>query len=117
MEIIVGYLFGVLYFKCMQCVHTAYIYKIKEEHLPELSVYRIWRKSLRTQERVRLIHSKRAIGVRAIEVLLYMSHKGRNLPSDMYAQQRFKSAYAFVQFDQSSLLTKRNCIPDYPKCA
>ena len=52
-------------------MHTAYIYKIKEENLPKLSVYRIWRKSLRTQERIRLIHGKRAIGVRAIEVLLY----------------------------------------------
>ena len=38
-------------------------------HLQDkLSIYRIWRKSLRTQERVRLIHGKRAIGVRAIEV-------------------------------------------------
>ena len=71
LEIIVGYIFGVLYFKCM-LVHTAYIYKIKEENLPKLSVYRIWRKSLRTQERVRLIHGKRAIGVRATEVLLYL---------------------------------------------
>ena len=44
--------------------------KIKEENLPKLSVYRIWRKSLRTQERVRLIHGKRAFGVRATEVLL-----------------------------------------------
>ena len=74
MEIIVGYLFGVLYYKCMMCVliriASAYIYKIKEENLPTLSVYRIWRKSLRTQERVRLIHGKRAIGVRATEVLL-----------------------------------------------
>ena len=52
-------------------MHTSYIYKIKEENLPKLSVYRIWRKCLRTQERVRLIHGKRAIGVRAIEVLLY----------------------------------------------
>ena len=70
MEIIVGYLFGVLYFKCMLCVLTAYIYKIKEENLPKLSIYCIWRKSLqtqslRTQERVRLIHGKRAIGVGA----------------------------------------------------
>ena len=74
MEIIVGYLFGVLYYKCMMCVliriASTYIYKIKEENLPTLSVYRIWRKSLRTQERVRLIHGKRAIGVRATEVLL-----------------------------------------------
>ena len=73
MEIIVGYHFGVLYYKCMLCVlivHTSYIYKIKEENLPTLSFYRIWRKSLRTQERVRLIHGKRAIGVRATEVLL-----------------------------------------------
>ena len=53
-------------------MHTAYICKIKEENLPKLSVYRIWRKSLRTQERVPLIHGKRAIGVRAIEVLLYL---------------------------------------------
>ena len=32
MEIIVGYIFGVLYFKCMSCVlvHTAYIYKMKK---------------------------------------------------------------------------------------
>ena len=52
-------------------MHTAYICKIKEENLPKLSVYCIWRKSLRTQERVQLIHGKRAIGVRAIEVLLY----------------------------------------------
>ena len=85
MEIIVGYLFGVLYYKRMLCVliriassmrflwvHTTYICKIKEENIPKLFVYRIWRKSLRTQERVRLIHSKRAIGVRAIEVLLYL---------------------------------------------
>ena len=42
----------------------------KEENLPKLSVYCIWRKSLQTQEHVRLIHGKRAIGVRAIEVLL-----------------------------------------------
>ena len=79
METIVGYLFGVLYFKCMLCalirVHTVYIYKIKEENLPKLSVYRIWRKSLRTQERVRLVHGKRAIGVRAIEVLLYTNRE------------------------------------------
>ena len=54
-------------------VHTTYICKIREENLSKLSVYRIWRKSLRTQERVRLIHSKRAIGVRAIEVLLYVT--------------------------------------------
>ena len=58
MEIIVGYLFGVLYFKC----HTAYIYKIKEENLPKLSVYRIWRKSLRTQECVLLTHGKQPSG-------------------------------------------------------
>ena len=91
MEIIVGYLYGVLYYKHMLCVliriticcvyslesphrgysnvHTTYICKIKEENLPTLSVYRIWRKSLRTQERVRLTHGKRAIGVRAIKVL------------------------------------------------
>ena len=62
MEIIVGYLFDVLYFKSM----------LKEENLPKLSVYRIWSKPLQTQVRVRLIHGKRAIGVRAIEVLLYM---------------------------------------------
>ena len=76
MEIIVGYLFSVLYFKCM--LYTAYIYTIKEENLPKLSVYCIWRKSLRTQERVRLIHGKPAIGVRAIEVLLFVavSHLG-----------------------------------------
>ena len=85
MEIIVVYLFGVLYYKCMLCVvliriaslrqflsvHTAYICKIKEENLPKLSVCRIWRKYLRIQECVRLIHGERAIGVRAIEVLLY----------------------------------------------
>ena len=59
-----GYLFGVLYFKS--------IYKIKEESLPKLSVYLIWRKSLWTQERVRLIHGKPAIGVQATEVLLYL---------------------------------------------
>ena len=53
-------------------MHTTYICKIKEENLPKLFIYRIWRKSLRTQERVRLIHGKRAIGVRAIEVPLYM---------------------------------------------
>ena len=53
-------------------MHTIYICKIKEENLPKLSVYCIWRKSLRTQERVRLIHGKQAIGVRAIEVLLYI---------------------------------------------
>ena len=52
-------------------MHTTYKRKIKEENLPKLSAYRIWRKSLRIQERVRLIHGKRAIGVRAIEVLLY----------------------------------------------
>ena len=44
----------------------------EEENLPKLPVYRIWKKSLRTKERVRLIHGKRAIGVRAIKVLLYM---------------------------------------------
>ena len=44
----------------------------KENH-PKLSVYRIWKKSLRTRKRVRLIHDKRAIGVRAIEVLLYIA--------------------------------------------
>ena len=60
-------------------MHTAYIYKIKEENLPKLSVYRIWRKSLRTQERVRLIHGKRAIGVRAIEVLLHYQNNFRML--------------------------------------
>ena len=54
-------------------MHTAYICKIKEENLPKLSIYRIWRKSLRTQERVRLIHGKRAIGIRATEVLLYQA--------------------------------------------
>ena len=71
MEIIVGYLFGVLVeVAILMSAHTAYIYKIKEGNLPKLSVCRIWRKSLRTQERVRLIHGKRAIGVRAIEVLL-----------------------------------------------
>ena len=55
MEIIVGYLFCVLYFKCMLCVLiriASYIYKIKEENLPKLSVYHIWRKSLGSQERV-----------------------------------------------------------------
>ena len=52
---------------------TAYIYKIKKENLPKLSVYRIWRKSLRTQEHVQLIQGKRAIEVRAIEVLLYVA--------------------------------------------
>ena len=51
-------------------VHNIHLQE-KEENLPKLSVYRIWRKSLRTQERVRLIHGKRAIGGRAIEVLLY----------------------------------------------
>ena len=59
-------------------MHTTYICKIKEENLPTLSVYRIWRKSLRTQERVRLIHGKRAIGVRAIEILLYCEVKMLN---------------------------------------
>ena len=75
MEIIVGYLFGVLYYKCMLCVLIritssiyTYICKIKEENVPKVSVYCIWRKSLRTQER-----GKRAIGVRAIEVLLYIN--------------------------------------------
>ena len=53
-------------------MHIAYICKIKERNLPKLSVYGIWRKSLRTQECVRLIHGKQAIGVRAIEVLLYL---------------------------------------------
>ena len=48
--------------------------RIKEENLPKLSVYRIWRKSLRTQERVPLIRCKRAIGVRATEVLLYIHY-------------------------------------------
>ena len=70
MEIIVGYLFGVLYYKCMLCVHTSYIYTIKEENLPTFPFIVYWRKSLRTQELVRLIHGKRAIGVRATEVLL-----------------------------------------------
>ena len=51
--------------------------KIKE-NLPKLSIYRIWRKSLRTQEHVQLIHGKRAIGVRAIEVLLYIFLFGYN---------------------------------------
>ena len=55
---------------------TAYICKIKEEILPKLSVYRIWRKALRTQERIRFIHGKRAIGVRAIEVPLYYEQWG-----------------------------------------
>ena len=55
----------------MDNVKTAYICKLKEENLPKLSVYRIWRKFLRTQECVRLIHGKQAIRVRAIEVLLY----------------------------------------------
>ena len=56
-------------------MHTAYIYKIKEENLPKLSehVYHFWRKPLQTQERVRLIHGKRAIGIRAIEVLQYVA--------------------------------------------
>ena len=81
MEIIVGYLFGVLYYKCMLCVliriassrYCLWSYcKIKEENLPKLFVYRIWRKSLQTQERVRLIHGKRAIEVRAIDVPLYL---------------------------------------------
>ena len=44
----------------------------RKKNLPELSVYCIWRKSLRTQERVRLIHGKRANGVQATEVLLYI---------------------------------------------
>ena len=44
----------------------------KRRKSPKLFVYRIWRKSLQTQECVRLIHGKRAIGVRAIEVLLYI---------------------------------------------
>ena len=51
--------------------HSIHLQDKKEENLPKLSVYRIWRKSLRTQECVRLIHGKRAIGVQAIEVLLY----------------------------------------------
>ena len=44
-----------------------------EKNVPKLSVYRIWRKSLWTKELVRLIHGKQAIGVRAIEVLLYLN--------------------------------------------
>ena len=56
-------------------MHTTYICKIKEENLPKLSVYHIWRKSLQTQECARLIHGKRAIGVQAIEVLLYRTSR------------------------------------------
>ena len=81
MEIIVGYLFGVLCFKCMLCVlikiasilmstHSIHLqnkrrkspYIIRISYLEEIPT---------TQERVRLIHGKRAIGVRATEVLLY----------------------------------------------
>ena len=91
MEIIVGYLFGVVYFKCMLCVvHTAYIYTIKEENLPKLSVYRIWRKSLRTQERVRLIHGKRGIGVRATEVLLNKWIHPENVSHEGLSRQQRK---------------------------
>ena len=70
-------------------MHTEYIYKIKEEYLPKLSVYRIWRKSLRTQ-RVRLIHGKRAIGVRAIEVLLYLP--GDNHPVTVRKRSSLRSS-------------------------
>ena len=42
----------------------------KKKNLLKLSLYRIWSKSLRTQESVPLIHGNRAIGVRATEVLL-----------------------------------------------
>ena len=55
----------------------------KRRNLPKLSVYRIWRKSLRTQERVRLIHGKRAIGVRAIEVLLYFPSCSKKIDFDI----------------------------------
>ena len=54
---------------------TTCICKIKEENLLKSSVYRIWRRSVQTQERVRLIHGKRAIGVPAIEVLLWYDLK------------------------------------------
>ena len=54
--------------------HSIHLQDKKKENLPKLSVYRIWRKSLRTQEHVRLIHDKRAIGVRVTEVLLYCGY-------------------------------------------
>ena len=34
-----------------------------------------WKNSLRTQERIRINHGKRAIGGRAIEVLLYIKQR------------------------------------------
>ena len=67
---------------------STYSIQIKEENLPKLSVYRIWRNSLRTQERVRLIHGKRAIGVRAIEVLLYHRANDYNHCRGLYNHKR-----------------------------
>ena len=77
-------------------MHTKYISKIKKENPPKLSIYRIWRKSLRTQEHVRLIHGKRAIGLRAIEVLLYL------LPKVNWDRQAFANCLDPDQISQNA---------------
>ena len=97
-------------------VHTTYICKIREENLSKLSVYRIWRKSLRTQERVRLIHSKRAIGVRAIEVLLYVTppyqtkreRKTRlSIGTTKHCSQKAKGTSIFPKIGQTAIKKRK----------
>ena len=83
--------------------YTQYIYKIKEENLPKLSVYRIWRKSLWTQESVRLIHGKRAIGIRATEVLLYFDN--RKTQSLFFCLNNLSCVYVYIMYQIFQNLT------------
>ena len=85
---------------------TTYFMIKKESFHKCLIVFLRYRKNfVGTQKRVRIIQGKRAIGVRAIEVLLYCLNiwaaTWENVLFDMCAQRRLKSACASAQTDKS----------------